>query len=164
MKYLIVIASKHGATHEIGEAIASTLRGAGHEAQVIKPQDLTAQAKADALIIGSAIYMGNWMKTLISALPTVRSLGEQMPVWAFSSGPVGDPLLPKEDPANVTAHIQSLQALPDFRGHQLFAGAVIPEKLKTSEKLILKMVKAASGDYRQWNKIEQWATQIGSSN
>ena len=40
MKVLVTVASKHGATGEIGEVIASVLRDAGHAITTDAPEDV----------------------------------------------------------------------------------------------------------------------------
>lgn len=163
MTILLAVASKHGATAEIGERLARRLEELGQTVQLCRPQELTDAHAGDALIIGSGVYMGGWLSELTKALPTVKNLGKTMPVWAFSSGPVGTPPVPTGTPERVIPLLSDLAEEVDFRGHMVFPGKVDRSVLKANEKLILKMVKAVEGDYRPWQQIDQWAEQISQA-
>jgi hypothetical protein len=91
LKVLVSAASMHGSTAEIAHAIAAELSGHGFTAAVIPPGEVRAVDGYDAVIIGSAVYMGHWLD---SAKDLVNRFGDALagrPVWLFSSGPVGDP-------------------------------------------------------------------------
>ena len=61
MKILVAVASKHGSTRGIADAIGETLQQAGHAVDVRNAQDAPSVDGYDAVVAGSAIYMGNWM-------------------------------------------------------------------------------------------------------
>ena len=61
MNILIAIASRHGSTREIADAIAHDLRTRGHATMVQNADDVRTVEGYDAVIAGSAIYMGNWL-------------------------------------------------------------------------------------------------------
>jgi menaquinone-dependent protoporphyrinogen oxidase len=44
--------------------------------------------------------------------------------------------------------------------HHLFAGALNIRDLSFVERAIVKGVKAPTGDFRDWNEIDSWATSI----
>jgi menaquinone-dependent protoporphyrinogen oxidase len=45
----------------------------------------------------------------------------------------------------------------------VFHGALDVAKLNWFERTLLRMMKAASGDFRDWNQIETWARQIAAA-
>jgi len=45
----------------------------------------------------------------------------------------------------------------------LFAGAVDLEKYPFFVRLMVKLMKAETGDFRDWGKIEGWAKELASS-
>ena len=53
MKILVTVASKHGATGEIGEVLAGVLRDAGLEAETLRPQDVASLDGYDAVVWGA---------------------------------------------------------------------------------------------------------------
>lgn len=60
MKVLVAYASKHGATQGIAEAIAEQLRVRGLSAEAIPAAADMDLGSADAVVLGSAIYVGSW--------------------------------------------------------------------------------------------------------
>jgi menaquinone-dependent protoporphyrinogen IX oxidase len=74
MNVLVIIGSKHGATQEIGAAIAKQLNTAGHHATAIDAENPAGELDLyDAFVIGSAIYMGTGRKTPGASLRTIRT-------------------------------------------------------------------------------------------
>lgn len=158
MKILVSAASRHGATADIAKAIGEALEGAGHEVVVLPPDAVATLAGYDAVVLGSSIYVGHWMD---AAKAFVERLGEELaarPVWLFSSGPIGDPPKPQEDPADLA----DLMAATGAREHRLFAGLVDKGRLGLGEKVILAAVRAPEGDYRPWDEIRAWAREIAA--
>ncbi len=62
MKVLVTVASKHGSTYEIAKAIGSELAIRGMDVSVVPVQDVRTIDEYDAVVLGSAIHMGQWMK------------------------------------------------------------------------------------------------------
>ena len=159
MKVLVSAASKHGATAEITRAIADTLESADLAVSVIPPDAVTSVDGFDAVVLGSGVYLGQWMD---AAKGLVERHGTELaarPVWLFSSGPIGEPPKPEEDPVDVTAIVEALGP----RGHRVFGGLVDKGRLGLGEKVILKAVGAAEGDYRPWDEIRTWAEEIAEA-
>ena len=156
MKVLISVASKHGATNEIGAHIRESLLSAGLDAEVVAPDAVTELDGYDAVILGSAIYGGQWrpeVKTLVERLQTQL---QQRPVWLFSSGPLGDPPVPADDPPDAVRMVESTGA----EEHVVFAGKLDRSKLNLLERSMVKAVKAPYGDFRDWDEISRWADRI----
>lgn len=82
-----------------------------------------------------------------------------MPVWLFSTGPVGDPLKPDAPPADVAPMIE----LSGAREHRLFGGRLDRRQLGFAEKAMVRMAGAADGDHRPWGEIEAWAEEIAAA-
>ena len=80
------------------------------------------------------------------------------PVWLFSSGPVGDPPRPAEDPKDVPALAETVGAY----GHRVFAGRLHRQELGVFERLVAAAMGAKDGDYRDWPSIRAWAVGIGA--
>ena len=70
MKVLVAVASKHGNTRGIGEAIGAALTDAGLEAEVRAPAAAADLDEFNAVIVGSGVYVGRW-------LPDARSFVER---------------------------------------------------------------------------------------
>ncbi|MBE0689894.1 MAG: flavodoxin domain-containing protein, partial [Anaerolineae bacterium] len=61
-KALIAYASKYGATAEIAERIGQTLRESGLAAEVKPADQVDDVSKYSAVVLGSAVYAGQWRK------------------------------------------------------------------------------------------------------
>lgn len=55
----------------------------------------------DAAILGSAVYAGHWLKPAKELVACLAGDLSDRPVWLFSSGPMGEPPKPEEDPVDV---------------------------------------------------------------
>ena len=157
MNVLVAYASKHGATAEIAEAIAEVLRSAGHDAQVAAAEIAPAPDGYEAVVLGSAVYAGSWLEPAITYARAHAATISALPCWLFSSGPLGEPEPPVE---NQPAELGELAALLRPRWHTLFAGRYDPETLGFGERAIMTAVKAAPGDYRNWDRIRRWAGDV----
>ena len=156
MRILVTTASKHGATDEIGRRIAATLEGAGLTVTTVAPEAVVSVEGYDAVILGSGVYAGHWIE---SAKAFVERFTDDLlakRVWLFSSGPVGDPPKPVEDPTDVAAMVAASGAIE----HRTFAGRLDKESLGFGEKIIIAAVRAPDGDFRDWAAIDAWAQGI----
>ncbi len=158
MKVLVTAASRHGTTAEIAEAIAGVLRTARLEVDVIDPDAVTTIADYDAIVLGSGVYAGHWLKPAKAFVERHELALRGRTVFLFSSGPIGDPPRPLEDPAEVAAIDETTMAID----HRVFAGRLTESDLGAGERLIIKMVRAPFGDFRSWDDITEWATAIAS--
>jgi menaquinone-dependent protoporphyrinogen oxidase len=156
MKILVTVASRHGATGEIGEVLADVLRGAGHDVESLAPELVTTTRHYDAVVIGSAVYTGRWLEPARRLAQRHNAELKERPVWLFSSGPIGEPLAPTEEPRDGIALRHELEA----REHRVFAGKLSPEYLGWVERTITSMLKAPDGDFRDWDEIRAWGDEI----
>ncbi len=159
MKVLVSAASRHGATTEVAEAIAATLTAAGVDAVVISPAKVDGIDGFDAAVIGSAVYVGRWLEPARDLLERHRDAFSAIPVWLFSSGPIGDPPKPIEDPVDAPV----LRALVGAREHRVIPGQIDKKHLGLGERAILAAVRAPAGDFRPWAEIEAWTLEIAAA-
>jgi menaquinone-dependent protoporphyrinogen oxidase len=159
MHVLVAVASRHHATFEIGGRIAAALSAAGLSADVRRPEEVDRLDGYDAVVLGSGVYAGQWLGPAKALAKRLRpELGER-PVWLFSSGPLGDPPMPAGDPAGVGPLIELVRP----RGHRAFSGRIDPAEIHLAETAILKVVRAPSGDFRDWAAIDAWAGEIATA-
>ena len=159
MKVLITAASKHGATQEIGARIGSVLDARGHQVEVRCPSEVRDVARYDIVVLGSAVYAGHWQKEAKELVEREAPVLRHRPVWLFSSGPVGNPPKPQEVPTDV----EDVAAATGAFEHHVFAGRIEKESLSFPERAMVKALRVAEGDYRDWNEIDLWATTIADS-
>ncbi len=159
MRVLVAVGSKHGATYGIAEAIGEALTEAGIETTVSAVGDAAPAGGFDALVIGSAVYAGHWTRDARSYVERNAAALAARPVWLFSSGPVGDPPMPDEDPVDVA----DLAATTGAVEHRVFAGKLDKDELGFGERAMVKAFRAPEGDFRDWPEIREWANAIAEA-
>jgi menaquinone-dependent protoporphyrinogen oxidase len=159
MKVLVSAASKHGATAEIGDRLGATLSDRGFDVTVATPEGARPEEGFDAVVLGSAVYAGHWLKEAKALVERVAACDPVPPTWLFSSGPLGDPPKPDEEPVDVA---QVVAVLPPV-DHRLFSGKIDKSQLGFGEKAIMVAVRAPEGDFRDWDEIDAWAGEIASA-
>jgi menaquinone-dependent protoporphyrinogen oxidase len=156
MRVLVAAASKHGATLEIATVIGEELARAGIDARVEPLEDVRSVDDYDGVVVGSGIYAGHWLgaaKEFVDQHATDLAL---RPLWLFSSGPLGDPLKPEEDPVDPASIATRLGA----RGQRVFGGRLDRSHLGFGERAIVGLVRAPEGDFRPWDEIRSWSAEI----
>ncbi|UMP07253.1 flavodoxin domain-containing protein [Amycolatopsis sp. EV170708-02-1] len=137
MKILVAAAGRHGGTweiaEEIGRALVSELRGSA-VVRVARAEDVTTVEEFDAVL-------------------------RTMKVWLFSSGPVGTPPKPAEDPVDVTR----LMTLSGARGHVVFPGRIDRSLLRFGERAVVTALRVEDGDYRDWPAVRAWAGEVAAA-
>lgn len=158
-KTLVAYASGNGATKEIAEKIGDVLRQAGVPAEVAPVGRIRSLESYDAVILGSAVYVGAWLKEAAAFLQTNEKSLAQRPVWIFSSGPTG-----AGDPAALLDGWRMPPALLPVaerihpRDMAVFHGYINPDKLNFIQRWVIKsLVKKPMGDFRDWDAIASWA-------
>jgi menaquinone-dependent protoporphyrinogen oxidase len=159
MRVLVTAATKYGATSEIASAIGEVLGEHGLDPTVVPPEQVEGVDGYDAVVVGSAVYAGHWLKPARELVGRCRGALIQRPVWLFSSGPVGDPPKPEEDPVDVA----DLVAATGAREHRVFAGKLVRNQLSFPDKAIVSALRVREGDFRDWTEIRRWAAEIASA-
>jgi menaquinone-dependent protoporphyrinogen oxidase len=159
---LVTYASKHNATAEIATAIGAVLRQSDTFHVDIRPVETVEDiAPYAAVVLGSAVYAGQWQSSAADFLKQHNQALARRPVWLFSSGPTGE-----GDPKTLVkgwTFPQALQPLADHikpRDIAVFHGKLDPRDLNLLERGIVKMVHAPTGDFRDWTVIREWASSI----
>jgi menaquinone-dependent protoporphyrinogen oxidase len=159
MNTLVVHSSRHGGTRGIAERIAATLREQGIQVDVRSVDDRPDPGAYRAVVLGSAVYYGKWMKEATSFAAVHRETLAGRSVWLFSSGPTGTEMRPEH---SALKDAEDVRAAVGARDHRVFFGAIDPDELNFKERLIVRGVKAPVGDFRDWDQIECWAKEIAT--
>lgn len=162
VRILVTAASRHGATAEIAVALAAGLAdpGAGPsgaiEAVAVPVDQRPDPAGFDAVLLGSAVYAGHWIDSAREYATTHAAVLRQRPVWLFSSGPIGEPPFPSDEPYAV----QPLVHLIEARGHRVFPGRLEKDRLSFGERAMVTAMRAPLGDFRDWDAVRAWAAEV----
>lgn len=159
MNVLVTAASKHGSTHEIAVAIARELRENGVAATQLPVGEATLLDGYGAVVLGSAAYYGKWLDEAVAFAEAHAETLRLLPLWLFSSGPLGWPLQP---PAEEAVHVDELIARLSPIEHRLLAGELDRHRLGLVERSVVRAVHAPEGDFRDWDGIEAWAREIAA--
>jgi menaquinone-dependent protoporphyrinogen oxidase len=159
MRVLVTAATKYGATGEIADAVRDLLRQRGFETTCLPPERVDDMDDFDAVVLGSAVYAGHWLKSANEFVGRFGPMLSTRPVWLFSSGPIGDPPKPEEDPVDVAEILSATKA----RDHRVFAGRLVKKQLTFAEKAMVLAFRAPEGDFRDWTEIEQWVSAIADA-
>jgi menaquinone-dependent protoporphyrinogen oxidase len=159
MTVLVAYSSKRGSTAEIAETVAATLRREGLGVCLEPAEAVGSLEPYDAVVLGSAIYMKRWRGDARHFLKKHRKALKQMPFWAFSSGPVGDPAKDNPewtDPPKIAEKVEELGG----REHVVFGGCLPAEPAGFMEKAMVEGTPKELRDRRDWAEIRGWAHQI----
>jgi menaquinone-dependent protoporphyrinogen oxidase len=157
MKVLVAVASKHGSTREIAETIAQELQASGLSVDLREVGEVTHLDGYDAVVLGSAVYAGHWLLDAKHFAERLTNQLLELPVWLFSSGPVGDvDPQPLDDPNQLAASMADVKV----RDHHVFVGKIDFARLGWAERMVVKAFKSPIGDFRDWNEIRDWARGI----
>jgi menaquinone-dependent protoporphyrinogen oxidase len=163
-RVLVAYATKYGATAGIAERIGEVLREAGLATDV-KPADQAGDLTPyRAVVLGSAVYIGQWRKEAAKFLQVHEHALAERPVWLFSSGPMGEgDAVELVKGWRLPGKLQPIADRIKPRDIAVFHGAVDPKKLNFIERWMLKNVKSPVGDFRNWDVIAAWAAGIAQT-
>jgi menaquinone-dependent protoporphyrinogen oxidase len=161
---LVCYASKHGSTEEIAQTIAKCLQKHNFEVRLSPVNEVDSLNDYDAVILGSAVYVGAWTDDAMAFLKRFDAWMQRMPVWFFSSGPTGEGnpselLQGWKYPEALQAYLERIRP----RDVKLFHGKLEVSKLSWLQRLMITGIKAPIGDFRRWDEIQAWAENIAQS-
>ncbi len=130
---------------------------AGVASDVRRVEDVDGLDRYDAVVLGSAVYLGNWMDAAKRFVEAHKEALAARTVWLFSSGPLGDPPHPTQEHA---VQIGEIAALTGAREHRLFTGRLEKHRLSFGERTVVRAVRAPEGDFRDWDDVAEWSRAI----
>jgi menaquinone-dependent protoporphyrinogen oxidase len=158
---LVAYSSKYGATAEIAEQIGAVLHRAGLAVSVLRADLVPSLDPYQAVVLGSAVYAGQWMREAAHLLETEAPALATRPVWLFSSGPTGhgNPV----EQMHGWRFPEGLRSVAEQIGPRdiaFFHGCIDRQKLHLGERLLIAALRAEVGDFRNWALIGTWAEAI----
>jgi len=156
MKVLVSVASRHGSTAEIATALAAAMRHHGAQVDVSVPEHVDDVGAYDVVVLGSAVYRSRWLRSAreFAERHARALLGRD--VYLLSSGPVaagGRPVNASYDACAVAERTGACE-------HRIFPGKLDPAVLGAGERMVVRMVGAPPGDFRDWDAIGAWGARI----
>jgi menaquinone-dependent protoporphyrinogen oxidase len=163
MRVLVAVASRHGSTTELAQAMGQALHAHGVEPQIRQVDELPASGPGsvedfDAVVLGSALYEQRWLESATRFAQERSDALRGRPVWLFSSGQVGNPAMhqgPQE--------LAELERLTGAREHRMFPGRLDENELDEQERRVVDELGVAGGDYRDWAAVRAWAGRVADA-
>lgn len=158
-RVLVAYASKYGSTGGVADAIGMELCSRDVAADVLLIKNVRNISSYQAVVIGSAVYMGKWMSEAVDFIKENRDVLRHVPVAYFLvCMNLAQPTEKKR--AEVLSYTDPiLKAVPEIKpvGIGTFAGALDYNNLPWIYKKILESKEAPEGDFRDWSAIRAWA-------
>jgi len=157
---LVASSSRHGATDELACALAATIADQGLAVDVRGMDEVDTVFPYDALVLGSAVYMGRWTAEARRFVDLHDDELAARRTWLFSSGPIGDP--PKPDP-DESVRLDEIVGKTAPEEHRVGGGKIDRKHLGLAERAVMRAVRAREGDYRDWRAIRGYAEEIAEA-
>ena len=160
-KILVSYATTHGSTQEVAEVLAATIRDQGVAADVQPARSVKILDGYNAVILGSALYIGHAQKDALKFLYRFEApLSSGLPIAIFAGGP----LKPEDDCQEIRRMLD--QDLARFSwlkpvAVELIGGKFDPSKgVKFPWGLLPAIKSMTASDLRDWEGIRKWTVNI----
>jgi menaquinone-dependent protoporphyrinogen oxidase len=108
------------------------------------------------VVLASAVYAGRWLEPARHYAADHAAALRARPVWLLSSGPIGKPPFPPDEPHDA----EPLRSLVGARAHRVFPGRLDKHLLGIGERAMVTAMRAPVGDFRDWVALRDWAEEI----
>ena len=160
-KALVAYATRCGSTAEVAAAIGKKLRR-WFEVDVLPVAQMSGIAHYDAVILGSAIRTGRWLREAAAFAEQHREMLGRVPVAYFVVC-----LEMRQDTEENRCTAASYLDIVRERAPQvrpvdvgLFAGALDRRRLPFFLRFAARAIQAPEADFRDWDAIRAWAASI----
>jgi menaquinone-dependent protoporphyrinogen oxidase len=158
-KILVTYATRAGSTVEVAATVAEALSAEGATVDILPIKAARDVKGYDAVVVGSAIRMGQWLPEAVQFVKTNRSTLAGMPTAYFLvSG-----FLREDTPEmrqKVLAFLDPVRKILEPKSIGLFAGKIDYSKLSWLDRTIARAVGSPEGDWRDWEAIRSWAREL----
>ena len=158
-RILITYASKCGSTGEVARAIADELTRRGLAVDVRLAGTVKALDGYRAVIVGSAIRMGQWLPEAVRFVEQNAAALQQKPTAFFTV----HMLHTGDEPESRQLRAAYLDGVHQFLTPQsevFFAGKLELAKMSILDRMISQAIKAQDADKRDWSAIRTWAQTV----
>lgn len=155
-KILVAYASKAGSTGEVAVAIGQALCEAGAAVDVKPVKEVNDLSGYGAVVVGSAVRMGQWLAEATKFVQTQQAVLSQVPTAYFlCCGSLQDDT--EENRSQASSWLGPVRKIVKPVSEGLFAGKIDYGKLSLLDRSIAQMVGSTEGDWRDWDAIHAWA-------
>ncbi len=159
MQILVVYASRKGSTEEIALAIGKELEAGGHQVMVSHLKDVSSFEGYDAAVMGAPVYTGHIDEELRKCVERNKNGLKNIPIAAFAVGLA--PVNPKiGSSAALEEQLRGMVGPANLVAVMVFAGKLDPAQHSFMTKTMISLMKAPTGDFRDWDMIKEWAKSL----
>jgi menaquinone-dependent protoporphyrinogen oxidase len=158
-RILVAYVSRKGSTGEIARAVGKELESAGYQVDVTELKTVSSLAHYDAVVIGAPVYTGNVSGDVAGFIAHHKDALATVPVAGFVTGIA--PVFAKAGEVSVfTGQMSAALAPLKPVAVTMFAGRLDAQKLSFIERGLTSLLKAPTGDFRNWDAIAAWAREL----
>lgn len=156
---LVAFASKSGATAEVATAIGAALVAPDVAVDVLPVGAVPSLEPYDAVIVGSCIRAGHWLREAAEFVARYQDTLEQKPVAYFT---VCMTMAAESADARreTESYMEPMRALVKPVSMGMFAGRCTAESIGWLEWLAATIMQVPKGDRRNWDQIHDWALHV----
>lgn len=161
-KVLIVYGTGTGCTTGIAEKIAQSFMTQGAQVDIRPASDKPDPTGYDAVVVGSGVRAGQWHGAVRDWVSANAEVLKRTPVALFtvcltmaSNPEKSDEVRAYTDPLLAAAGLTPVDI-------GLFAGWNEPKAFSLPERLIMKIMKAPQGDFRDMEAVAAWTLTANS--
>ncbi|MDN7013415.1 flavodoxin [Methanoculleus sp. FWC-SCC3] len=158
-RILVAYATRYGSTAEVAEAIGDELRKVGAEVDVRPVDEIQDLSPYRAAVIGSPIYMGKWLPGPQVFIEKNQQHLRTIPVAYFAVGLTVTDRNP-EILKKAEASMDAVRLLVNPVEVGIFPGRLESSGLSFTDRTIVKMIRAKTGDFRNWGAVRAWAQAV----
>lgn len=158
-KVLMAYASKCGSTGEIAQAIGDVLCQGGAEVDVKPVKSVTSLNGYNAVIVGTAIRMGQCLPEAKAFVEKHREALSKVPL-AYFAVCLAPTAADETERKQAETYLDALKAIVKPAAESIFAGKMDTKKLSFFFRLMMQAMKSQEGDFRDWEAIKAWAQEI----
>ncbi len=158
MNILVMYATRFGATQQVAETIAQTLRDEGQKVNLLPIQEISSLEEYHAAFLGSAVNYGNWLPHAVKFVQARQEAFNSIPVALFTVHITnvggGD-----RSRRNRQAFSEEVRALLNPVDEAFFAGKF---DRRSARELLPKWIAwlVPTIDLRKWDSIREWTKKV----
>ncbi len=158
-RILVTYASRCGSTAEIAEALGRDLQSRGYKPDVLAVAKVTQLSGYQAVLLGSAVRMGNWLPDALSFVRRYQREIQGLPNAFFTVHMmnIGDD---EKSRNGRLGYLNRVHEAVRADNEVFFAGRMDLDRLSFGERLVCKLKGASSQDRRNWPAIHAWGAHV----
>jgi menaquinone-dependent protoporphyrinogen oxidase len=168
MKILVAFATAHGSSADIADQIGRMLSADGLEITIANVSKVVSVEEYDAVVLGSPVHSGAWLPEVTQFIERVADNMGSKPVYMWLSC---IRIMERHGEEHVREFYinHPLQRKINVRETAIFAGKLDLNTVDWQERWTLAArydgqtwPSGFNGDFRDWDKIRDWAAHVAS--